>query len=421
MKKIILVGTNADIINKLSNDFDLFWLSTEDVENFKSNEDYFRIRDNPERYKDTYKGDLNHLIRYVRGEGMKIYETYCRHWVVDRSPPPIPEFEVLLYSHTIWAGSLIENFQPDVVIFANLPHEGYDNVLELCAQALNVPTISLFNVPFAPYHWRLTEGSALSFLLEDDKLSLEGDDCDPKFAYLSSFILNCIGIGFHSYMGGEKSVKVLSKSILNNVVKNQISRFSFEQKGEKYIYFPLHLQPELTTSVLGGEYVNQLYAIKLAAEWASNIGCKLFVKENPKQGISHRGDFFWRGLCSIPNVKLVEKNIDTHKLIGLSEGVVTISGTAGIEGLLMQKPVICLGSTYWKNFNGVFSSFPSKEDFNDYIHASFDITYNNLVKVFQKAFPGANDHFYRDFYGIATVQNNNDIANSIKKSVKELS
>ena len=87
MKKIILVGFNEDIKKLLSKDFEIFWLSAGDVENLKSDEDYFRIRDNPARYNCQYKGNLNYLIDFVRSNGLKVYETYCRHWVIGRSPP----------------------------------------------------------------------------------------------------------------------------------------------------------------------------------------------------------------------------------------------------------------------------------------------------------------------------------------------
>ena len=41
------------------------------------------------------------------------------------------------------------------------------------------------------------------------------------------------------------------------------------------------------------------------------------------------------------------------KLISDSLGVITINGTAGFEGLLMNKPVFCFGHSFYSGFEGV--------------------------------------------------------------------
>jgi hypothetical protein len=63
--------------------------------------------------------------------------------------------------------------------------------------------------------------------------------------------------------------------------------------NKKYVYFPLHFQPELSTNILGGIYEDQAYALEcliqiLPDDWM------VYVKENPLQ-------YSYTGWYSIPD------------------------------------------------------------------------------------------------------------------------
>jgi hypothetical protein len=139
----------------------------------------------------------------------------------------------------------------------------------------------------------------------------------------------------------------------------------------KYVYFPLHLQPEMTTSPLGGVYENQLYAIECIAQIIPN-DWKIFVKENPKQFIGVTGKpsywrdtaFFLKRIQRIPKIVLVRENIDTNLLIEKSEFVATITGTAGWEAILCNKSVLFFGMAWYGSFSGC-TQFTSKTTLDD--------------------------------------------------------
>ena len=107
-----------------------------------------------------------------------------------------------------------------------------------------------------------------------------------------------------------------------------------------YVYFPLHLQPEMTTDTLGGIYSDQLLAIEklramLPPDWM------IYVKENPKQTKYMRQEYFFKRLKLISNIRYVDRSIDTYALMANSK----FSGV---------KNVLIFGRIWYAEFPGVF-------------------------------------------------------------------
>ena len=120
-----------------------------------------------------------------------------------------------------------------------------------------------------------------------------------------------------------------------------------------YVYFPLHLQPEMTTDVLGGIYSDQLLAIEklqtmLPPDWM------IYVKENPKQTKRMRLDYFFKRLKLIPKVKYLDRSIDTYALMEHAKFVATITGTAAWEAISGGKNALIFGRIWYESFPGIF-------------------------------------------------------------------
>lgn len=122
---------------------------------------------------------------------------------------------------------------------------------------------------------------------------------------------------------------------------------------KKYVYFPLHLQPEMTTSALGGMYCDQILAIQRLRELIPD-DWYIYVKENPKQSAYMRGEMFFRRLHLISNVVFCNRDVDTYDLISNSQFVATITGTAGWEAISGGKCVLVFGLAWYRKLPGVF-------------------------------------------------------------------
>ena len=122
----------------------------------------------------------------------------------------------------------------------------------------------------------------------------------------------------------------------------------------KFVYFPLHLQPELTTSAIGKEYSDQLQAIeKLSGLLTDDYS--IFVKENPMQGGQMRGSQFFHRLNRIGKVHFLPSYASTHELIDKSQFVATITGTVGWEAICKGKNALVFGIPWYRDLTGVIS------------------------------------------------------------------
>jgi hypothetical protein len=132
---------------------------------------------------------------------------------------------------------------------------------------------------------------------------------------------------------------------LNRLLIYKVGRVFSPLPSSKYIFFPLHLDPELATLLLAPYYTNQLAVIENIAK-SIPAGYRLVVKEHPNM-YGLRGVSFYRALNRLPNVTVVHPAEDSHKIIKGSDAVVVITSTAGFEGILFEKPVFVLGNVFY--------------------------------------------------------------------------
>lgn len=127
---------------------------------------------------------------------------------------------------------------------------------------------------------------------------------------------------------------------------------------KKYIYVPLHNQPECSTNPLGEIFADQILMIDtlshtLPEEWI------IYVKENPLQWKwprTHAGRFkgYTEEIVQKNNVRVVPVETSSFDLIKHSQAVAAVTSTAMLEGLLRGKPALVFGNVWFMYCDGAF-------------------------------------------------------------------
>jgi len=130
-------------------------------------------------------------------------------------------------------------------------------------------------------------------------------------------------------------------------------RFEAPRDDEPFVYFPLHFQPEWSTLVLAPQFTHQPGLVDQISK-SIPLTHKLYVKDHPKMAQrGYRESSYYDALDRIENVRLIDPRVDSHELIRESDVVTTITGTAGLEALLYETPVITFGQVNYNVMDAV--------------------------------------------------------------------
>ncbi|WP_336024879.1 hypothetical protein [Halobellus salinisoli] len=142
---------------------------------------------------------------------------------------------------------------------------------------------------------------------------------------------------------------------LRNDYEKKVASVSLE---EDYIYFPLHYQPERTTSPEGNHYVDQTLAIKLLSNCADDK--LIYIKEHPSQfdpqlkGQLGRTSWEYDDLYSHDSVRFIPLDANAYTLIDNADAVATITGTAGWEAINRGTAALVFGSPWYRDAPNVY-------------------------------------------------------------------
>lgn len=347
---------------------------------------------------------------------------------------------ILNYYYTLFT----EN-KTDLFIHNASPHVGYDFIPHLLAEELGIETLHLQQSPFPNkffYYWNFKdygEFRTAGNLFENQERIVIENKYEKDLFYMKINIRDGFKLSsfkspkaLHRDLTKYVPVYQLLKDLLKSSYRGQALyryelRNDFKNNSKKlvkdvdldqpYVYFALHLQPELSTSSFGGNYTDQALALEhlssiLPKDW------KIYVKENPKQTYFMRNPEFFRRLERIPNLVFISHEFNTYDLIKNSKLCATITGTVGWEAITGGKPVIIFGWGVWyKTLPGVYNfSFDLDLKKISSVNVNFNEVQSKFDDLGNKFAPGiVLNEGYPSMYDKYDVEENNRIVtNSIE-------
>ncbi len=336
-------------------------------------------------------------------------------------------YEAILYWNTI-----IEKYNIDVFISHNIPHTGFDYVIYALCKIKNIKTyimtpskvvgysyiyndINIHNIETKNLFLTLKEEyknkDEQDIQLPDDFLTVyekyTAEDVDitpyfmkpenrfakqsaqkPLFVRAVEYCKICIKNGIVKSVINWFRLKKIEIDNKNKKAKinkelsiylDEYEKFTAEPDlNKKFIYFPLHMQPEAVTNPLGGYFQNQELALRMISN-ALPSDVFIYVKENPYQTLRGRTLEFPKKLSQIKNVVLVSKNTDTYLLIKKCIATASITGTVLWESIFKNKPAIMFGS-----YITMYAPYVYKVDNLDDCKNIIDDIINNKINISKK-------------------------------------
>jgi hypothetical protein len=329
-------------------------------------------------------------------------------------PISYDERKAIYFKHLRYWSHVLNHTKIDLFISANIPHDIYDFVILGLCNLKNIPTLFFYQGqvrdaihPMVNYEIGTAElpmryNKLVSEYVHNGRIKVS-DNVESLWIQMhkeeSPFYMKSASFDI---------VKTIMTRIKNvfKVLNGTGNMVGFKRKWQnyklqlaygkvakapdfnaKYIYMPMHYQPELTSCPLGVGYENQYLIIQMLDYYLPE-GYFIYVKENPKQEIFARTyDYYAEVLKSTQKVVFVPLETSTFDLMKNAQAVATITGTAGWEALVKQKPVMVFGHNFYEYAPGV-SLITTKEDAKESINNIINKTFiydENKLKLFLQA------------------------------------
>jgi len=318
----------------------------------------------------------------------------------------------LLFDHLRYWNFALQYHQIDSVVFHNVPHQIFDTVIYHLCKAIGIRTL-LFNVvgAFRDTNFvseSLDELGCLDFGIQLKSCGNQWQDHDKRIIQDWNRVCATVDAEDGAPANSGRPYSMIRSLVNDGQVSNSTVNFAMFQRAvfirfrrfincdsgsglqlvrrlsrlrnvrrsrederrvvsqlplpKRFVYFPLHFQPEATTSAKGRHFV-ELYEVALSISNNLPDGVHLVIKEHPHQyqKLLPRPPGFMNKLAKIPKTFIVDSSWNSTDLRRKCLGVVTVSGTNGFELLASGKRVIAFGGAPWREAPGVHTVASQRE------------------------------------------------------------
>lgn len=322
----------------------------------------------------------------------------------------VDERRSLYYSMLRYWNGVLNKYRPEVIIFPSFPHMVCDYIIYILARLLNIKIIAFddtripghllclndFRVGSEVFKRVLADNEGKNFTVDDLSgnvkeyyLSRSSQDYKAPPSYVQDqkkklstihWLLTepkiresvknlTIFRKFFVYLyrmfkdkglsAFNKPLKHLSYIFKDNLKKEYRRLETKPDLSKNFIYAPLQVQPERTTSPQGDVFADQILMLEILSASLPE-GWEIYVKEHPIQWLRFGLGFFsarYRGyykrIAEIKHVRLVPVETNSYSLIDASQAVAAVTGSANWEAVLKSKPAITFGYVWYQDCPGI--------------------------------------------------------------------
>lgn len=295
----------------------------------------------------------NKYFGFTKLQILSLLEQECKLFekILDDTKPDFLIINLIVYHHAFLLYQMCKKLK--IPIFTIEPTH-FQNKFEVREDIDQLIDMNLFH-SLSPKNER-TQKELLNFLKEfkpaihghKDKTKYKNSKINKISAALKFFISEKEDAEKHYAYYGQSKSKVLTKgtATLHNIKKKKNESFLEEHSiskipdHEKFIYYPLTLEPERMMIMGAPYYTNQISVIENIAK-SIPIDHLLYVKEHPAMtALGWRKPSFYQQIIDFTNVRLIHPSVSNDELIQNSSLVITLRGTAGLEAAFYGKPSI---------------------------------------------------------------------------------
>jgi hypothetical protein len=140
----------------------------------------------------------------------------------------------------------------------------------------------------------------------------------------------------------------------------EYTRRSWDPVPQRFVFMPLHVQPESSVDVMGRSWRDQAYTATVLADALAGQGITLAVKEHA-HFMWRRDPDFWPPFDAHPNIAALDPFADSRTLARDAVFTVTATGTVGLESALQGLPVVSGAKMPWTALGNV-AHVPEPDD-----------------------------------------------------------